>query len=155
MKNVRLILLALAAVTVIATVVLGLLLGTVWALGVAVTGLIGLMLGTSYVQTRTLQIATQRLAGLQKQNDRTAAALQALMAERASDISTTAVTLSPEVRRAFNELTLASQALTVPQAHFDQLLRTISANTIRTEAALSDAVEEIRMTASARGPAEG
>lgn len=52
--------------------------------------------------------------------------------------------LPSEVRRALEDLSLASRSLTVPQAHFDQLLRTISANTVRTEAALVDAVEEFK-----------
>lgn len=150
MKNVRFLLLAVAAATVVVTALVGLAFGAIWAVTVAVAGLICVVLGSAYVQTKTLQTATQRLAGLQKQNKQAAVALQTLLAAPRPDVDTTTVTLSPEVRQAFNDLTLASRALTVPQAHFDQLLRTISANTVRTEMALGEALDEIRLLSPGR-----
>lgn len=53
--------------------------------------------------------------------------------------------MSGEMRRVLEDLTLASRSLTVPQAHFEQLLRSVSANTMRTEAALDDTLDEVRV----------
>ncbi|TDT29958.1 hypothetical protein [Naumannella halotolerans] len=159
MKNVRIILLAVALATVAATAVLGITLGATWAVIVAAAGIVVVVLLVGYVQTKTTQLATQRLAGLQKQNERILTNMQIIQAsvQAARIASKTAETrvaelgndqsapLPREVQRAFEDLSLASRSLTVPQVHFDQLLRTISANTVRTESALNDAVEEIRL----------
>ncbi|WP_392508042.1 hypothetical protein ACF3NT_14900 [Naumannella halotolerans] len=153
MKKVRIVLLALAAVTVVATAVLGLTVGAAWAVIAAAAGIVAVVLTVGYVQTKTTQLATQRLTGVQKQNERILASLQSIQqSTRGLSVGTGAAgwneqapPLPKEVQRAFEDLSLASRSLTVPQVHFDQLLRTISANTVRTEAALNDAVEEIRM----------
>lgn len=143
-KFVRYILIAVASGTVILTVVAGLLFGTLWAVIIATVGILIVIMTVGYIQIKTLQTVTQRLAGIQKQNERSAASLAAVQAVTNKYPAGGTIKLPKEVQRAFEDLTLASRSLTVPQMHFDQLLRTISANTIRTESALNDTVDELR-----------
>lgn len=139
-KNIRIILGVVAVVTAIATVIVAGVFTITWAIGVATIGILSTVLLQGYAQMKTLQVVNQRLSGLQKQSDRTATALERLGSENYDDGS---FKIPRQVRDAFEDLTLASRSLTVPQVHFDQLLRTISANTIRTEAALDDAMDEM------------
>lgn len=144
MKNFRFVIVAAGAATVILTVVLGLLVGAVWAVIAAASGIIVVVSAIGYVQMKTLQTVTQRLAGIQKQNERLTNTLQSVHTIVSKYPAGGSIKLPREVLRAFEDLTLASRSLTVPQVHFDQLLRTISANTVRTEAALSDVVADVR-----------
>lgn len=144
MKFVRYILMAVATGTAILTAVAGLAFGAVWAVIVATVGILVVILTIGYIQVKTLQTVTQRLAGIQKQNERGATSLAAIQTVINKYPAGGAIKLPKEVHRAFEDLTLASRSLTVPQMHFDQLLRTISANTIRTESALADTVDELR-----------
>lgn len=135
---------AVATGTAILTAVAGLAFGAVWAVIVATVGILVVILTIGYILIKTLQTVTQRLAGIQKQNERGAKSLAAIQAVVNKYPAGGAIKLPKEVHRAFEDLTLASRSLTVPQMHFDQLLRTISANTVRTESALNDTVNDLR-----------
>lgn len=151
MKRAKLLIAAIAAVTIVATAAVGLLVSETWAIIVAVAGLMAALVATAYVTIKSVQLVLQRVAGLQKQQERLIVAQRALHAAVGQGTSNaTEIRLPAETKRALEELTLASRSLTVPQAHFDQLLRTISANTSRTEAALDDAVAEMIAAADKR-----
>lgn len=151
MKHVKFILPAIAAVTVIATAVTAHTVEVGWAIVVATVGIMLALMTVGYSITKSLQVILRRQAGLLKQSAWTAdsverstkAATRVEARVLAGDLEMR-VNLPPEVRRAYEDLTLASRSFTVPQAHFDQLLRTISANTVRTESALNNTVEELR-----------
>lgn len=78
MKGARLALVLVAGLTVLATALAGILVDISWGLLSATTGLLGTVLLASYLQIKTLQKATQRLSGLQKQQKRLGEGLQAL-----------------------------------------------------------------------------
>jgi len=147
-KNVRIILPLAAAVTIIATAGVGLLVHAVWAVVVASAGILVCLMILGWSIVKTLQTVTQRLAGLIKQLARLSAVAEAsasdikLVRQQVGDDSSRTTS---EMRRVLEDLTLASRSMTVPQAHFEQLLRTVSANTMRTEAALTDTLEEVRV----------
>lgn len=135
-------------VTVIATAGVGLLVDAVWALIVSTAGILSSLMLLGWILVKTLQTVTQRLSGLIKQLARVAAVAEA----SASDVEQVrrqvggdSSKMKGEVQRALEDLTLASRSLTVPQAHFEQLLRAVSANTMRTEAALNDTLDEVRL----------
>ena len=142
---------AVATGTTILTAVAGLTFGTVWAVIVATVGILIVILTVGYIQIKTLQTVTQRLAGIQKQNERSSSSLAAIQSVVNKYPAGGTIKLPKEVHRAFEDLTLASRSLTVPQMHFDQLLRTISANTSRTESALNDTVDQLREIVAGNG----
>lgn len=154
MKNAKMLIAVIAGVTIIATVLAGLLLDSTWAIIVGTAGVLAEVLVTAYFIIKSVQLLLQRVSGLQRQQERIAATQNAINVAIAKGAGhTQEIKLPPQVSRALEDLTLASRSLTVPQAHFDQLLRTISANTQRTEAALADTVEELRdATTYAKNP---
>lgn len=148
MKNVRIVLPLVAGATVIATAGAGLFVDAVWAVIVATAGILASLMILGWILVKTLQTVTQRLAGLIKQLARVSAVAEAsardvtqVRQQGGSDSSK----MTGEMRRVLEDLTLASRSLTVPQAHFEQLLRSVSANTMRTEAALNDTLDEVRV----------
>lgn len=148
MKNVRIILPLAAVVTVIATAGAGLLVNAVWAVIVATAGILASLMILGWILVKTLQTVTQRLAGLIKQLARASAVAEASARDVAHvrlQVGNDSSEMSGEMRRVLEDLTLASRSLTVPQAHFEQLLRSVSANTMRTEAALNDTLDEVRV----------
>lgn len=148
MRNARYILAAIVTATVVATTVVGLTFGVIWAIVASVAGMLGSLVAATYLVVRSLQSVLQRLSGVIKQQERIVLR-QERLEELHGDLrehvkSGGLAVVPPEVRRACEDLTLASRSLTVPQAHFDQLLRTIAANTVRTEAAVDDAVAALK-----------
>ena len=159
MKNVRVVLPLAAVVTVIATAGVGLLVDAVWAVIVATVGVLASLMILGWILVKTLQTATQRLAGLINQLARVSAVAEASASDVAQmrlQVGNDSSKMSGEMRRVLEDLTLASRSLTVPQAHFEQLLRSVSANTMRTEAALNDTLDEVRVivNGAASGRAE-
>lgn len=153
MKNIRIILPMVALGTVAATVVGALLGGAVWALVVATAGILSSLMLLGWVLVKTLQTVMQRQTGLIRVIERLSAdtgranrRVQQIQAQ----VTTASPQLTREMQRVMEDLRLASRSLTVPQAHFDQLLRSVSANTVRTEAAIDDALSELRSTAQSR-----
>lgn len=148
MKNVRIVLPLAAVVTVIATAGVGLLVDAVWAVIVATVGVLASLMILGWILVKTLQTVTQRLAGLIKQLARVSAVAEASARDVTQvrlQVGKDSSKMSGEMRRVLEDLTLASRSLTVPQAHFEQLLRSVSANTMRTEAALDDTLDEVRV----------
>lgn len=145
MKSARLLLGAVSIFVAAVTVAVMLLWGSGWAVVSGTIGLLVALVTATYVLLKSIQTALQRLSGIANR--------QAAMRETQVEIHTVVkgrtnlensesqIALSAEARKAIEDLQLASRSLTVPQAHFDQLLRTISANTIRTETALDQATE--------------
>src|SRR5699024_1730196 len=132
----------------IATAGAGLLMNAVWAVIVATVGILASLMILGWTLAKTLQIVTQRLAGLFKQLARVSAVAETSardITQVRRQVGNDSSKMSGEMRRVLEDLTLASRSLTVPQAHFEQLLRSVSANTMRTEAALSDALDEVRV----------
>lgn len=155
MRNVRIILPLVAVATVVATAGVGLLGNAVWAVIVATAGILTSLMILGWILVKTLQTVTQRLAGLIKQLARVSALVEA----SAGDVKQVhryagndSSKMTGDMRRTLEELTLASRSLTVPQAHFDQLLRSVSANTVRTEAALNDTLDEVRIIVNGVNP---
>lgn len=148
MRNVRIILPLVAVMAVVATATVSLLVNAIWAVIVATAGILTSLMILGWVLVKTLQTVTQRLSGLSKQLARVSSVMEA----SASDVKpvsqhtgSDSSRMTEEMRRVLEDLTLASRSLTVPQAHFEQLLRSVSANTVRTEAALNDTLDEVRI----------
>ena len=155
MKNVRIILPLAAVATVVATAGVGLLVNAVWAVIVATAGILVSLMILGWTLVKTLQTVTQRLAGLIKQLARVSAVIDASsgdVKQVRQQLGSDSSKMTGDVRRTLEELTLASRSLTVPQAHFDQLLRSVSANTVRTEAALNDTLDEVRIIVNGVNP---
>lgn len=155
MKNVRIILPLAAVATVVATAGVGLLANAVWAVIVATAGILASLMILGWALVKTLQTVTQRLAGLIKQLAQVSAVVEASSADVVQvrrQVGSDSSKMTGDVRRTLEELTLASRSLTVPQAHFDQLLRSVSANTVRTEAALNDTLDEVRIIVNGVNP---
>lgn len=155
MKNVRIILPLAAVATVVATAGVGLLANAVWAVIVATAGILASLMILGWALVKTLQTMTQRLAGLIKQLAQVSAVVEASSADVVQvrrQVGSDSSKMTGDVRRTLEELTLASRSLTVPQAHFDQLLRSVSANTVRTEAALNDTLDEVRIIVNGVNP---
>lgn len=155
MKNVRIILPLTAVATVVATAGVGLLANAVWAVIVAAAGILASLMIVGWTLVKTLQTVTQRLAGLIKQLGRLSAVVEASSGDVKQvrrQVGGDASRMTGDMRRALEELTLASRSLSVPQAHFDQLLRSVSANTVRTEAALNDTLDEVRIIVNGVNP---
>ena len=155
MKNVRIILPLAAVATVVATAGVGLLANAVWAVIVATAGILASLMILGWALVKTLQTMTQRLAGLIKQLAQVSAVVEASSADVVQvrrQVGSDSSKMTGDVRRTLEELTLASRSLTVPQAHFDQLLRSVSANTVRTEAALIETLDEVRIIVNGVNP---
>lgn len=155
MKNVRIILPLAAVATVVATAGVGLLVNAVGAVIVATAGILGSLMILGWTLVKTLQTVTQRLAGLINQLARVSAVVEATSGDVKQvrrQVGSDSSKITGDVRRTLEELTLASRSLTVPQAHFDQLLRSVSANTVRTEAALNDTLDEVRVIVNGVNP---
>lgn len=155
MKNVRIILPLVGAATVVAAAVVGFIASAMWALIVAAVGVLASLMILGWILIKTLQTVSQRLAGIIKQLARVSAVVETSAGDQ-KQISRTveggSTVMTGDMRRVLEDLTLASRSLTVPQAHFDQLLRTVSANTVRTEAALNDTLDEMRTIVSGTDP---
>lgn len=148
MKNVRIVLPLVAVVTVIVTAGVGLVVNLAWAVVVATAGILASLMLLGLILVKTLQTVTQRLSGLIKQLARISAVADASARDVKNvslEVGNSSSSMTGEMRRALEDLTLASRSLTVPQAHFEQLLRSVSANTARTEAALNDTLDEVRI----------
>ena len=122
----------------------GLLSNTEWQLSVASLLLAACVVVTGMMVSRAVATSNQRLSGLIKLVREQNARLVKVESLVDSQINVT-YTVPPEVKRAHEDLVLASRSLTVPQAHFDQLLRTISANTVRTETAIDELSEQLQL----------
>lgn len=122
----------------------GLLSNTEWQLSVASLLLAACVVVTGMMVNRAVATSNQRLSGLIKLVREQNARLVKVESLVDSQINVT-YTVPPEVQRAHEDLVLASRSLTVPQAHFDQLLRTISANTVRTETAIDELSEQLQL----------
>lgn len=148
MKHTRELLTVAATFTVAFTAISAWVLDPAWTVVVACIGGLSTILLATFIVLRSVQTALQRLTGIIRQQDRILEHQNKLERDLKASISGHGVgdnaRLSSEARSAIEEIRLASRSITVPQAHFDQLLRTISANTVRTEAALDDAVEAMR-----------
>lgn len=147
MKNIRIVFPVIAAATVAATAAAGLYANATGAVVVAAAGVLASLMVLGWTLVKTLQTVSQRLSGLIKQTARVSVSLEKSAADlnelrRAAPAGSSQMTGA--MQRALEDLTLASRSLTVPQAHFDQLLRSVSANTVRTEAALNDTLDEVR-----------
>lgn len=145
MRNVRLLLGGIAVFATAGTIVVMLLWGSGWAVIAGTAGLLAALVTATYILMKSIQTALQRLTGIahrQATMKQTQLELNTVLnSQKNLDSSDTQIALSREARKAIEDLQLASRSLTVPQAHFDQLLRTISANTVRTETALDQATE--------------
>lgn len=155
MKNVRIVFPLIAVATVAATAAAGLLANAAWAIIVATAGVLTSLMVLGWILVKTLQTVAQRLSGLIKQTARVSASLEKSTSDvnemrRASWGSSSP--LAGDIQLALEDLTLASRSLTVPQAHFDQLLRSVSANTVRTESALNDTLDELRIIVNEANP---
>ncbi|MGO1736748.1 MAG: hypothetical protein ACTHZ9_10570 [Leucobacter sp.] len=134
--------------TVVATAGAGLLVDAVWAVIIATVGILASLMILGWILVKTLQTVTQRQAGLIKQQARASAVLEASARDLTQVrrlVEGDSSKMTGEMRRVLEDLALASRSLTVPQAHFEQLLRSVSANTVRTEAALNDTLDEVRI----------
>lgn len=145
MRNVRVLLGSVVVFATAITVAVMLVWGSGWAVVAGTIGLLGALVAATYILLKSIQTALQRLSGIANRQ----ATMQQTQLELSSVVKSQKsvgnaegqVALSLEARRAIEDLQLASRSLTVPQAHFEQLLRTISANTVRTETALDQATE--------------
>lgn len=147
MKNIRIVFPLIAVATVAATAAAGLFANAAWAVIVATAGILTSLMTIGWIVVKTLQTVAQRLSGLIKQTARVSASLEKSTSdvdEMHRDARGGSSQMAGEMQRALEDLTLASRSLTVPQAHFDQLLRSVSANTVRTESALNDTLDEVR-----------
>ena len=145
MGNVRVLLGSVVVFVAAVTIGVMLLWGSGWAVVAGTVGLLVALVVTTYILLKSIQTALQRLSGIANR--------QATMRQTQLELHSVVksqntvgnpegqIALSLEARRAIEDLQLASRSLTVPQAHFEQLLRTISANTVRTETALDQATE--------------
>ncbi|SMX98930.1 hypothetical protein BI49514_03037 [Brevibacterium iodinum ATCC 49514] len=147
MRNVRVLLGGVAVFATAITVSVMLLWGSGWAVVAGTIGVLATLLVATYIVLKSIQTALQRLSGIanrQSTMQQTQLELHSVVKSQNSlDNPEGQVALSLEARRAIEDLQLASRSLTVPQAHFEQLLRTISANTVRTETALDQATEAL------------
>src|SRR5699024_9140176 len=145
MGNVRVLLGGVVVFTTATTVAVMLLWGSGWAVVAVTIGLLVALVVATYILLKSIQTALQRLSGIanrQSTMQQSQLELQSVVkSQKTVDNSEGQVALSLEARKAIEDLQLASRSLTVPQAHFEQLLRTISANTVRTETALDQATE--------------
>lgn len=145
MGNVRVLLGSVVVFVAAVTIGVMLLWGSGWAVVAGTVGLLVALVVTTYILLKSIQTALQRLSGIanrQAAMQQTQLELHSVVkSQKTAASSEGQVALSLEARRAIEDLQLASRSLTVPQAHFEQLLRTISANTIRTETALDQATE--------------
>lgn len=144
MKYFRLVVLAIAVATVGCTALLCFVVGIEWAVLSFAVGIVVLLSVTSFVQVKTLQLIAQRVAGIQRQNARITERVESTFGSSKEASFADVTGLDKRLDKAAENLTLATRSLTVPQAHFDQLLRTISANTRRNELAIDQAVVQIR-----------
>ena len=145
MGNVRVLLGGVVVFAAAITVAVMLLWGSGWAVVAGTIGLLATLVVATYILLKSIQTALQRLSGIanrQATMQQTQLELHSVVkSQRTVANAEGQVALSLEARRAIEDLQLASRSLTVPQAHFEQLLRTISANTVRTETALDQATE--------------
>lgn len=145
MGNVRVLLGGVVLFAAAITVAVMLLWGSGWAVVAGSIGLLVALTVATYVLLKSIQTALQRLSGIANRQatmqQRQLELHSAVRNQKTVDNSEGQVALTLEARRAIEDLQLASRSLTVPQAHFEQLLRTISANTVRTETALDQATE--------------
>lgn len=145
MGNARVLLGGVVVFAAAITVAAMLFWGSGWAVVAGTIGLLVALVVATYILLKSIQTALQRLSGIANRQTTMQQALLELSSVVKSQKSVGnaegQVELSFEARRAIEDLQLASRSLTVPQAHFEQLLRTISANTVRTETALDQATE--------------
>ena len=138
----------LVILTPLVVLLVGLLAEGPWALAAAATMLAVTVVAATLLISRQVGVANQRLAGLIKMARGQDVRLQRIerLVDGQIDVN---YTVPAEVRRAHEDLVLASRSLTVPQAHFDQLLRTISANAARTEDAIDGLADAITVSQTA------
>lgn len=148
MSNARYVVGLLVVLAVVCTVAAGMVAGPLWATIVSTVGVL-CVLGTSiYLVITSIQTVMQRQAGSLRQHERMQKQIEetrTLVSRLADDVQALRARdgLSAEMQRTLQDLSLMARSVTVPQAHFEQLLRTVSANTRRTEAALDDAVAQL------------
>ncbi|WP_152345668.1 hypothetical protein [Brevibacterium sp. CFH 10365] len=145
MRNVRVLLGGVVVFVAAITIAVMLLWGSGWAVVAGTIGLLVALVVATYILLKSIQTALQRLSGIanrQATMQQSQLELHSVVkSQKIIDSSEGQVALSLDARRAIEDLQLASRSLTVPQAHFEQLLRTISANTVRNETALDQATE--------------
>lgn len=149
MGKLKMVVAALVVLVPIVVVVTGRFATAPWQIAVATLGLGALGAVLTFGAMQQVATANQRLTGLIKLTREVDARVRdhgaRLTRLEAASLGRIDVnyTVPPDVRRAHEELVLASRALTVPQEHFDQLLRTIAANATRTEDALDHLADQL------------
>lgn len=149
MSNARYVIGSLVILAVICTATAGVFAGPMWATVVSTIGLLGVFGTSTYIVLTSIQTVLQRQSGALKQQERIQARVDethrviSRLSDDVQQLKARDGGVSAEMQRTLQDLSLAARSTTVPQAHFDQLLRTVSANTIRTEAALDEAVSRL------------